>query len=260
VSEYDNSFFAEQLERSSRSAAAIVPTVLKLIQPKSVVDVGCGVGAWLSVFKDMGVRDVVGIDGGWAREHWQLLPSEFIEHDLSIAGAAISQPRQFDLVVCLEVGEHLPARSAPALVESLTKLGPVVMFSAAVPLQGGVQHLNEQWPDYWAELFANAGYQMVDALRATFWNNRDIDWWYLQNAFLFVDATRLRDYPLLSSQPSMAAVRVVHPRHYMEKAKRANVGLSEVLKMFAPLTRDAFARRVKALGSKMSHALVRRAH
>lgn len=207
MSEYDNGFFAEQLERSTRSAIAIVPTVLKLIQPKSVVDVGCGVGAWLSVFKNMGVGDVVGIDGGWARDHWQLAPAEFIEHDLSTVSARFSLPRKFDLVVCLEVGEHLPPESAPALVASLTRLGPVVMFSAAVPLQGGVQHVNEQWQDYWAELFANAGYRTVDGLRATFWNDRDIDWWYLQNAFLFVDATRLRDYPLLASQPSMSTLR-----------------------------------------------------
>lgn len=244
MSEYNSAFFDEQQERSAQSAKEIVPTVVKLIQPKSVVDVGCGVGAWLSVFKDLGIKDVIGLDGSWARDRWQLAPDEFIDQDV---GAPISLPRRFDLVVCLEVGEHVPAASAPILVESLCKLGPVVLFSAAVPLQGGVHHVNEQWQDYWSALFEKRGYVTVDGLRATFWNNRNIDWWYLQNSFLFVESSRLGDYPDLAKQPSMSALRVVHPRHYLEKARRANIGLAEVLKMFGPLAKDAFARRAKAL-------------
>ena len=255
MSEYDKKFFDEQQERSAKSAQEIVPTVLRLVRPASVVDVGCGVGAWLSVFKDLGVTDVVGLDGGWARERWLLSPEQFIEHDVT---APISLQRRFDLVVCLEVGEHVPAESASVLVESLCKLGPIVMFSAAVPLQGGVHHVNEQWPDYWAALFAKFGYSMVDALRATFWNNREIDWWYVQNAFLFVQSSSLANYPALTSQPSMAELRVVHPRHYLEKARRANIGLAEVLKMFAPLARDAFARRARALGATIGNAFAKR--
>ena len=257
MSEYNSKFFGEQQERSSQSAREIVPTVMRLVRPKSVVDVGCGVGAWLAVFKDLGVKDVLGLDGNWARSHWQLSPEEFIDQDV---GAPISLPRRFDLVVCLEVGEHVPPDSAPILVESLCKLGKVVLFSAAVPMQGGVHHVNEQWPDYWAALFEARGYTTVDGLRARFWNNPNIDWWYVQNALLFVDSNHLRDYPELASEPSMSELRVVHPRHYLEKARRANIGLAEVLKMFVPLARDAFARRARALGSTFGNMFVKRAH
>jgi SAM-dependent methyltransferase len=255
VSDYNDGFFAEQLKQSTRSAREIVPTVVKFVRPQSVVDIGAGLGAWLSVFKDAGVRDVIGVDGGWAREHWKLAPNEFIEHDL--ASPSIPLTRRFDLVVCLEVGEHLPSESASALVESLTKLGPIVLFSAAVPLQGGTHHVNEQWPDYWAALFAKRGYQLVDGLRASFWNNENVDWWYLQNAFLFVDATRISDYPELMAQPTMPELRVVHPRHYLDKAQRANIGFAEVLKLFVPLALDACARRVRALTSRMGNAFGR---
>jgi SAM-dependent methyltransferase len=257
VSEYNNEFFAEQQARSAQSAKEIVPTVMKLIQPQSVVDVGCGVGAWLSVFKALGVKDVIGLDGSWARSHWQLSADEFIDQDV---GAPISLPRRFDLVVCLEVGEHVPADSAPILVDSLCKLGPVVLFSAAVPLQGGVHHVNEQWPDYWAALFEARGYVTVDGLRARFWNNPKIDWWYVQNSLLFVDSSCVRNYPELASQPSMQELRVVHLRHYLEKARRANIGLAEILKMFAPLARDAFARRARAFGSTVGNVFVKRPH
>jgi SAM-dependent methyltransferase len=255
VTEYNSAFFDEQQERSAQSAREIVPTVMRLIRPKSVVDVGCGVGAWLKVFKELGVKDVVGLDGNWALRYWQLESHEFIDQDVA---ASISLSRRFDLVVCLEVGEHVPADSAPILVESLCKLGPVVLFSAAVPLQGGVHHVNEQWPDYWAALFEARGYTTVDGIRATFWNNPKIDWWYVQNSLLFVDSSRLKEYPELASQPSIAELCVVHPRHYLEKARRANIGLAEVLKMFAPLARDAFARRARAFSAAIGNAFVKR--
>jgi precorrin-6x reductase len=114
-------------------------------------------------------------------------------------------------------------------------------------MQGGVHHVNEQWPDYWAALFAKRGYQLVDALRARLWNNAQVDWWYLQNAFLYVGTARLAEYPALAAQPSMLELRVVHPQHYLQKAKLANIGLTEILKMIGPLTWDAFARRARRL-------------
>jgi trans-aconitate methyltransferase len=44
------------------SAKAIVPTVVELVRPMSVVDLGCGTGAWLAEFKHCGVSDIVGVD------------------------------------------------------------------------------------------------------------------------------------------------------------------------------------------------------
>src|SRR5205085_11975533 len=106
-------------------------------------------------------------------------------------------PRTFDLAVSLEVAEHLPASSASAFVESLTRLAPAVLFSAAVPHQGGWNHLNEQWPQYWAEIFARHGFFPVDCLRERFWDRPNVRWWYAQNMVLYLaDGHPLwRQYP-----------------------------------------------------------------
>ena len=45
----------------------------------------------------------------------------------------------------------------------------------------------------------------------------------------------------------MLDLRVVHPRHYLQKAKLANIGLVDMLKMIGPLTWDAFARKARRL-------------
>jgi SAM-dependent methyltransferase len=215
---YDEGFFAAQQEGSRRSARRIVPLVVEWIQPRTVVDVGCGVGTWLSVFREHGIEEVCGIDGTYVVEFLEIPHERFIAHDLT---TALRLDRQFDLVVSLEVAEHLPSECAEAFVELLTRLGPVVLFSAAIPFQGGTHHLNEQWPDYWAALFDRYGYAVIDAVRPRVWQDPHVEWWYAQNTLLFVRRNRLADYPSLAREfdrTSLARLPLVHPRKYMELA------------------------------------------
>jgi SAM-dependent methyltransferase len=244
---YNRKFFAEQREQGLRSARVVVPLIVEMLQPHSVVDVGCGVGAWLAAFHECGVADTLGIDGEWAAGFHDLESNGFLQHDLSIP---IELTRRFDLVVCLEVAEHLQPACAGDLIKSLIRLGDVVLFSAAVPYQGGTLHLNEQWPDYWAAMFESHGYRTIDAVRPRLWNHPSVDWWYVQNTLLFVDAARSASVESLSRrQPveKIAQLCVVHPRHYLEKARLANIGLREALTMIPGLTKEALGRRVLRL-------------
>ena len=118
-----------------------------LVAPRSIVDVGCGSGAWLSAFATAGVRDLVGLEGSPADpEIADVEPSVIQVCDLS---RPFRLNRDFDLAVSLEVAEYLPEDSAASFIESLTQLAPIVLFSAAIPGQTGVGHINEQWPTYW---------------------------------------------------------------------------------------------------------------
>ena len=132
---YDESFFTQQGSGSLQAAGTIVPLVLELVEPRSVIDVGCGLGSWAATFLEQGVADVVGVDGDYVNRERLLIPSErFIPADLT---RGIPVDRQFDLAVCLEVAEHLPANCGDQLVDELARLGRAVLFSAAIPHQGG---------------------------------------------------------------------------------------------------------------------------
>jgi hypothetical protein len=127
--------------------------------------------------------------------------------------------RTFDLAISLEVAEHLPEEAADAFVESLTRLASVVLFSAAAPYQGGEHHVNERWPVYWAERFATHGYLSVDCIRRRIWANPAVEWWYAQNAFLYVERGRLESGPALKREYEAAgpdALPLVHPRQFLE--------------------------------------------
>ena len=151
---YTADFFADHRDGARRSARVVVPLVLELVRARSVVDVGCGDGTWLSVFREHGVEDVRGIDGDYVdRAELQIPRERFHPHDLT---RPLELGHTFDLAVSLEVAEHLPPESADDFVTSLTRHAPIVLFSAAAPYQGGQNHVNEQWPAYWAARFASA--------------------------------------------------------------------------------------------------------
>src|SRR5262245_52723750 len=185
---YSDDFYGYLQVGSRRSAKEIVPLVIKLVQPRNVIDIGCGTGTWLAVFKEYAIDDIWGVDGDYVNRSLLEIPQErFLSVDLS---CAFDIGRTFDLVVSLEVGEHLAAEHANTFVTSLIRLGTIVLFSAAVPYQIGAHHINEQWPEYWVQLFAARGYAVIDCFRSKVWQNMNVDWWYAQNIFLFVQ----RDY------------------------------------------------------------------
>jgi SAM-dependent methyltransferase len=217
VGVYTSEFFEAHRAGARRSAGVVVPLVRSLVRTHSVIDAGCGQGTWLAVFREHGVEDVVGVDGDYVDRRRLEIPAElFRPHDLN---QPLRLERTFDLVVSLEVAEHLPAACADAFIDSLTRLGPVVLFSAAAPYQGGTNHVNEQWPAYWAERFGRHGYLPIDCLRRRLWANDAVEWWYAQNTFLYAERSYLEARPLLRREYEAAgpvALPLVHPTRYRE--------------------------------------------
>jgi SAM-dependent methyltransferase len=212
MKKYDRRYFADHRDEALASARVLVPHLLALVRPRSVVDVGCGVGAWLSVFGEHGVRDVLGVDGDHVpRDQLMIPPSAFRAGDLS---APLRLDRTFDLALSLEVAEHLPAGSAETLLDTLAGPAPVVVFSAAIPMQGGTGHVNEQWQSHWAGLFSNRGFVAVDAVRPAVWDDPRVAWWYRQNTVVYVREDRLGAYPALEAARGRTSERMldlVHP-------------------------------------------------
>jgi SAM-dependent methyltransferase len=169
---YGAVFYLSESEEILRSPRIVVPHVYSLLKPQSVVDVGCGRGAWLSVFHELGSERILGLDGAHVDPSWLLIPTD------SFRAMELTRPfrldQQFDLAICLEVAEHLSEKSAAGLVASLARLAPCILFSAAIPCQGGVHHVNEQWPEYWQKLFAQHQFRMLDLFRKQIWKNQGV--------------------------------------------------------------------------------------
>lgn len=220
---YDQGFYDTIRAGIISSAEALVPVLYDIIQPMSVLDVGCGEGWWAQTFKSRYDCEVVGVDGAYVLDLPRRAPDvPFIAHDLIEPFYVLDLPTRprFDLVVCLEVAEHLPPHRAVSFIEDIVRAAPVIAFSAAIPGQGGTGHLNEQWPDYWAGIFATFGYAVTGNLRFRIWNDDRIENWYRQNLLIAADP----DFPwidpladLFSGEP---VHRLVHPVLYDARRKR----------------------------------------
>lgn len=182
----DSTFYVHTTElHNMTSPNIIVPLVLELYPTiKSVVDFGCGLGTWLRAFKEHGAQEILGLDGKWfdrSKLTKNINESEFRIVDLE---APVQLNKTYDLVISLEVAEHLPEKAADTFVKSLVNSGKVILFSAAIPGQGGQNHINEQYPEYWEKKFSQYGYIFHDILRDKIWNNENVDFWYKQNIFI----------------------------------------------------------------------------
>lgn len=181
---------------NSTSPSIILPKVFKLFSPSSILDIGCGIGTWLSVAKRLGTRDVLGVDGDYVNKSLlakYLTEGEFVSHDLTIP---LNLGRKFELCLCLEVAEHLPENTADVLINSLAGHSDVILFSAAIPGQGGQNHLNEKWPSFWIDKFSQLGYKVYDPIRPLIWDDQRVDPWYRQNILLFTKGTFSLTEPL----------------------------------------------------------------
>jgi hypothetical protein len=163
---------------SVRSAKIVMQELSHIgVNPLSIIDIGCGVGEWHN-----GHPDYTGVDYR-VRDEDLLIPSErFIECDLD--HESLQMDRRFDLALCLEVAEHLKPSRAEELVRMLCSLSDRVLFSAAIPHQGGVGHVNEAWQSWWAEIFQKHGFGAA-ARQPDVRHCEQVELWYRQNIVLY---------------------------------------------------------------------------
>jgi SAM-dependent methyltransferase len=185
--------------------SSIFPIINRMFQPKSILDVGCGVGTWLKMAEENQLVDYLGIDGiEVPDERFHVSKGHYKQCDLR---KDWDLGRTFDMALCLEVAEHLPSNASTPLISSLTKHSDTVIFSAACPYQGGQGHVNCQWPLYWQELFNSHGFVCVDSIRPVIWELEFREYWYKQNMFV---ATK--DFQSAGSEARLQSI--VHPDLY----------------------------------------------
>ena len=236
-------YIHEETVHNFKAAREVVPFLLKLLNTKSIVDVGCGIGTWLKVFEENGIEDFLGIDGNFVNESLLKIDKcKFNEYDLE---TLFNTERKFDLVISLEVAEHLSVNSADVFVKTICNLSDTILFSAAITNQGGQNHINEQEPDYWIEKFQSEGYQLFDIVRPVFWNNENVDSWYRQNMLLFTKNLILNKK--LDSLESFGGKHLVHPilsfgkdnslKYYKNQLERIEAGNKDVRYYFKLLVK-----------------------
>ena len=184
----DEYLFSATRESAYSAAKRVVPHILRLFKspPATAVDLGGGLGGWCRAFMDQGITKAVRIDHpSIRRQDLQVSEDCFLPHDLD---AGLEPVGRFDLAISIEFAEHVKPDRSEWVVDFLTRSADVVVFSAAIPRQGGLGHLNERWPWYWDARFKARGFAMFDYLRPLLMPDLAIPYWLRQNLRVFVKA------------------------------------------------------------------------
>lgn len=220
----------EEEAANRASARFILPLLFEHYRPRSILDVGCGLGTWLDVARELGVADFLGVDGDWLDRKLVRVPQDRVRNlDLE---TAFDLGRRFDLVMNIEVAEHLSAAAADGFVASLVRHADVVLFAAAIPYQGGHHHVNEQFPAYWIAKFAGHGYVPLDFLRPQLWDKDEVLLWLRQNLLVFAKRSLTEAGAAFAGIPAGNGVfSVVHPDVYLARLEHVQSMLNEHRKL-----------------------------
>lgn len=204
----------QYFRRGDQSQKRILEFILSLTPLKSAVDFGTGNGYWLAAAKAAGVTEIQGFDLADVKQDELKIPLEnFTSTDL---GQPIELPHMYDLVISTEVAEHVPLKNTRTFIDNICNAGDLVLFSAAIPYQGGRGHQNEMWAEYWAKLFQDRGFLCYDILRSRFWHDGSIRSYYRQNLLLFARGEMETVLDEQQFTPTKCPPSLIHPEQYLK--------------------------------------------
>jgi SAM-dependent methyltransferase len=218
---YNFEFYNAQAEISYRSARKVVPIVVNLLSPRSVVDVGCGVGTWLSAFEEHGIA-ITGLEGAWVSAQPLRIDQKHVRVvDLN---SSFSLKEKYDCAISLEVAEHLDPERGPGFVADICELSDIIVFGAAIPGQGGTDHRNERFQSYWAAEFQKNGFRAFDVVRPAIWHDRQVGPAYRQNILVYArEGSGAFQHLVLSNSRSQIIHDIVHPEIFSRQIMRTEL-------------------------------------
>lgn len=183
---YDEKYYRKHEKGSYCSAIHILEYLQTFLSIHSIIDFGCGMGTWgrAALDLDMKINDFLGIDQHKYDESYMAIAQKnYMTYDLR---KSFNINRKYDLAISVEVAEHIPSIYSDIFVKNICLHSDVILFSAALPFQGGSGHINEQTCSYWINKFKQNDYIAIDCVRPKFWDNENIEVWYKNNCLLFV--------------------------------------------------------------------------
>jgi hypothetical protein len=179
-------FEFENTSNSLVSAKYIIDEIFQYFESStSFIDYGCGLGAWASVFESKGIQKFKCFDHPTLPKEKLLIQNKenFFPMDLEYELPEISK---VDFCICIEVLEHFSDTKGRDIINFLTSSSDLILFSAAIPNQKGVGHINEQRHNYWHNIFQSKGFMFYDGFKSElFKHENEIKFFHLQNMFIY---------------------------------------------------------------------------
>lgn len=182
---YDENFYKINAKESYESARLVIDIFKKYYNPHSVIDLGCGVGTWLKAWQENGANEILGVDANQMPENMLYISRKNL-HVVDFENSSFNVDKKYDLAQSLECLEHISPQNEDKILSILYKASDLVLFSAAIPMQVGTNHINCHKLQYWVDKFKDKGYKCYDIIRPEcIKKNIKIGSWYMQNILVF---------------------------------------------------------------------------
>lgn len=221
IPNYSHKYFDKHKMAARKSARHVVPFVMSVIRPISIADIGCGSGQWTKEFISNGVKRAYAFDA-FASPCWGVADNSVDFQKIDLEDCVADFP-DVELVCWLEVAEHLSKSSCNRILSYIVERTDAILFSCAVPGQGGTGHISERRLSDWVSDFKEFGFCCQDILRPRFWNDENISWWYRQNAVIFAKENSVASNAIRSFRlPTFRGMDLIHPDLF--EVRRINNG------------------------------------
>jgi len=148
--EYDSKYFKKKYFKLRKWETKIGKDIVKRFAIKSILDLGCGIGSFLSGAVLVGCEDVIGIELNYENSKKYIVKNIFPYIKYGDITKDINLKRQFDCVISIEVAEHLSPGETDSFIKNLVYYSrKYIIFSAAAPGQPGRGHINLRKRSLW---------------------------------------------------------------------------------------------------------------
>ncbi len=218
---YKPKFYASVTLRAQTTAEIVTELISSTFTISSFIDIGCGDGLWSRKMLEKCDNKIKGyaIDlPGVRPKELQQVASDIQFIELNLNSNPYIPERQFDLAFCTEVLEHLEEHAALLLLNSIAANCDLLVFSAAVPGQGGTGHINEHPQEYWDSQLQKRGFRPFDVIRPAI-IELEVPSYYKNNLILYVQLQRFTGQKFLELQ-KMLLLTFGTPKDQRSKIER----------------------------------------
>jgi len=186
---YDNKYYKKKYIKYRSWEKDIGRNIVSMFQPKSILDLGCGIGSYLEGALEGGCKDLYGIELNYDKAKKYITKNISFYIKSGDITKELNLKKKFDCVLSIEVAEHVEMSQVSFFINNIIRYAEkYILFTAAPPGQPGRGHINLKKKNFWIKYIEDKGVTYKDEIVqqcVKAWSDFNTPLYILQNLMVF---------------------------------------------------------------------------